>query len=123
MLFVWLYHKMIDRISLNFLWMPNEFLVSGDYRCFFFILFNSFILFLPLAKIRGGQLVGEIRELAQKVFQLAREEQDYQEALVDPPDEFLDPIMSTLMLGKAHLIFSDKARLSWRELDFPGEKV
>lgn len=42
-------------------------------------------------------MVGEITEFAQKVKQLEREERDNQEALVDPPDEFLDPIMSTLM--------------------------
>lgn len=44
--------------------------------------------------------MGEITEFAQKVKQLEREEKDYQEALSDPPDEFLDPIMSTLMTGK-----------------------
>lgn len=32
-----------------------------------------------------------------KVGQIDREEKETQEALADPPDEFLDPIMSTLM--------------------------
>lgn len=50
-----------------------------------------------VAKVRGGQLVGEITEFAQKVQQLEQEEKDNQELLIDPPDEFLDPIMSTLM--------------------------
>lgn len=50
-----------------------------------------------IVRIGGGQLVGEISDFAIKVSQLEREEKVNQEALADAPDEFLDPIMSTLM--------------------------
>lgn len=49
------------------------------------------------ARIGGGQLVGEIADFAVKVKQLELEEKENQKALEDAPDEFLDPIMSTLM--------------------------
>lgn len=43
-------------------------------------------------------MIGEIRDFALKVHQLDQEEKAHQEALTDAPDDFLDPIMSTLML-------------------------
>lgn len=51
-----------------------------------------------LVRIGGGQLIGEISDFALKVHRLEQEEKAHQEALTDAPDEFLDPIMSTLML-------------------------
>ncbi|XP_058062566.1 ubiquitin conjugation factor E4 A [Anopheles bellator] len=50
-----------------------------------------------LTRIGGGQLIGEIREFAQKVQRLEQQQKIDEEALIDPPDEFLDPIMSSLM--------------------------
>lgn len=49
------------------------------------------------ARIGGGQLVGEISDFAVKVKQMEQAEKENQKALEDAPDEFLDPIMSTLM--------------------------
>lgn len=43
-------------------------------------------------------MIGEINELSQKVLILEQQQKQDQEALVDAPDEFLDPIMSTLMI-------------------------
>lgn len=51
-----------------------------------------------LVKIGGGQLIGEIQEFAAKVLRLEQLEKVNQEALTDAPDDYLDPIMSTLML-------------------------
>lgn len=64
--------------------------------------------------------MGEITEFAQKVKQLEREERHYQEALTDPPDEFLDPIMSTLMTGKSthHRQFPWKTGFQLNETHF-----
>uniref|UniRef100_A0A336LVS4 Ubiquitin conjugation factor E4 A n=1 Tax=Culicoides sonorensis TaxID=179676 RepID=A0A336LVS4_CULSO len=50
-----------------------------------------------LVKIGGGNLITEILEFSEKVRKLAKQKKEDEEALVDPPDEFLDPIMSTLM--------------------------
>lgn len=41
--------------------------------------------------------MGEISDFAIKVSQLEREEKVNQEALVDAPEEFLDPITASLM--------------------------
>uniref|UniRef100_A0A1B0FYA7 Ubiquitin conjugation factor E4 A n=1 Tax=Phlebotomus papatasi TaxID=29031 RepID=A0A1B0FYA7_PHLPP len=51
-----------------------------------------------LIRIGGGQLIGEIQEFAAKVQRLDQQQKEDQEALADAPDEFLDPIMSTLMM-------------------------
>lgn len=57
-----------------------------------------FIFFIRIVRIGGGQLVGEISDFAVKVSQLEKQEIENQKALEDDaPDEFLDPIMSTLM--------------------------
>lgn len=42
--------------------------------------------------------MGEIADFALKVAQLEEQEKENQKALEDAPDEFLDPIMSTLMI-------------------------
>lgn len=55
------------------------------------------IFFIRIVRIGGGQLVGEISDFAVKVSQLEKQEIENQKALEDAPDEFLDPIMSTLM--------------------------
>lgn len=46
----------------------------------------------------GGGPIGEMREVAEKVDRLEKRQRADQEALTDPPDDFLDPIMSTLMM-------------------------
>ncbi|XP_052870320.1 ubiquitin conjugation factor E4 A [Anopheles cruzii] len=56
-----------------------------------------------LTRIGGGQLIGEIREFAQKVQRLEQQQKIDEEALIDPPDEFLDPIMSALMIDPVTL--------------------
>lgn len=43
-------------------------------------------------------MIGEIQEFAAKVQRLDQQQKEDQEALADAPDEFLDPIMSTLMM-------------------------
>lgn len=55
------------------------------------------ICFSITARVGGGQLITDIREFAIKVEQIEEQHKADQEALVDPPDEFMDPIMSTLM--------------------------
>uniref|UniRef100_A0AAG5CRW5 Ubiquitin conjugation factor E4 A n=1 Tax=Anopheles atroparvus TaxID=41427 RepID=A0AAG5CRW5_ANOAO len=50
-----------------------------------------------LTRIGGGQLIGEIQEFSQKVQRIEKQQKIDEEALIDPPDEFLDPIMSALM--------------------------
>lgn len=57
------------------------------------------------AKIGAGPLIPDITELAEKVEVLARQEEGNQEALADPPEDYLDPIMSTLMTGMKILRF------------------
>lgn len=51
-----------------------------------------------VARVGGGQLITDIREFSIKVEQIEKQHKEDQEALVDPPDEFMDPIMSTLMI-------------------------
>ncbi|XP_053685325.1 ubiquitin conjugation factor E4 A [Sabethes cyaneus] len=50
-----------------------------------------------LTRIGGGQLIGEIQELSARVQKLEAQQKIDEEALIDPPEEFLDPIMSSLM--------------------------
>lgn len=50
-----------------------------------------------LVRIGGGNLIGEIGEFAQKVRRLEIQQKQDEIAFADPPEEFLDPIMSTLM--------------------------
>lgn len=58
---------------------------------------------LHLVRIGGGLLIGELNEFALKVRRLEQLEKVHQEALTDAPDDFLDPIMSTLMLDPVTL--------------------
>lgn len=74
--------------------------------------FNEF-LFLShrvTARIGGGQLISEIRDLANKVSLEELQEKANQEVLADAPDDFLDPIMSTLMTDPV-ILPSSKVRV------------
>lgn len=50
-----------------------------------------------LVKIGGGDLIAEIMELSEKVQIVEQRQKLNDEALIDPPDDFLDPILSILM--------------------------
>uniref|UniRef100_T1PH45 Ubiquitin conjugation factor E4 A n=1 Tax=Musca domestica TaxID=7370 RepID=T1PH45_MUSDO len=50
-----------------------------------------------LIRIGGGQLIGEMAEFSDKVQRLEKQYKQEQEFMADAPDEYLDPIMSTLM--------------------------
>lgn len=50
-----------------------------------------------LVKIGGGDLIAEIIEFSDKVMKVEQLQKLNDEALVNPPDEFLDPILSILM--------------------------
>ncbi|XP_060534633.1 ubiquitin conjugation factor E4 A [Cylas formicarius] len=50
-----------------------------------------------LIRIGGGLLIGELKEVADKVAEKAKEYKASEEAMMEAPDHFLDPIMSTLM--------------------------
>nr|XP_021189831.2 ubiquitin conjugation factor E4 A [Helicoverpa armigera] len=51
-----------------------------------------------LARIGGGALIGSLREVATCVERFAVQRQRDEEILANAPEEFLDPIMSTLMM-------------------------
>lgn len=86
----------IGRIYIN-LQESNEFClaVSQDGRSYSHQLFEY--AENVLCQIGGGQLIGEIKEFSEKVARIEQQQKEDQEALIDPPDEFLDPIMSTIM--------------------------
>lgn len=50
-----------------------------------------------LVKIGGGDMIAEMIEFAAKVRTIDRQMKENDEALANPPDEFLDPILSILM--------------------------
>jgi len=50
-----------------------------------------------LIRVGGGPLLGELKEVADKVARKALEYKANEEAMTEAPDHFLDPIMSTLM--------------------------
>lgn len=50
-----------------------------------------------LIRIGGGQLIGEMAEFSEKVQRMEMQYKQEQEFIADAPDEYLDPIMSTLM--------------------------
>ncbi|XP_055912261.1 ubiquitin conjugation factor E4 A [Eupeodes corollae] len=50
-----------------------------------------------LIRICGGQLIGEMEEFAIKVKNIEQKYKADQEALTNVPDEYLDPIMSSIM--------------------------
>ncbi|CAG5046070.1 unnamed protein product [Parnassius apollo] len=51
-----------------------------------------------LVRIGGGGLISSLQEVANRVSVIAEQKQRDEEILANAPDEFLDPIMSTLML-------------------------
>lgn len=51
-----------------------------------------------LVRIGGGFLISTLREVAERVRLLAEQKQRDEEILANAPEEFLDPIMSTIML-------------------------
>lgn len=73
------------------------------------LLIEYFIL-SSTVRIGGGQLVGEMSDLAMKVSQVEQEEKANQEVLADAPDDYLDPIMSTLMIDPV-ILPSSKVRV------------
>jgi len=50
-----------------------------------------------LVRIGGGQLIGDLSEFAVKVARMGAQYKEEQELLADAPEEYLDPIISTLM--------------------------
>lgn len=50
-----------------------------------------------LVRIGGSPLIGELKEVADKVAQKALEHKANEEAMMEAPEHFLDPIMSTIM--------------------------
>lgn len=50
-----------------------------------------------LIRIGGGQLIGDMSEFAGKVKRMGDQYKEEQELLADAPEEYLDPIISTLM--------------------------
>lgn len=51
-----------------------------------------------LVRIGGVGILGDLDSFAKKVEQIAHQKKEEEENLADAPDEFLDPIMSTLMM-------------------------
>lgn len=49
-------------------------------------------------RIGGVGILGDLDNFAKKVELFALQKKEEEESLADAPDEFLDPIMSTLML-------------------------
>ncbi|CAB3221992.1 unnamed protein product [Arctia plantaginis] len=56
-----------------------------------------------LVRIGGGGLIGSLQEVASRVEILAVQRQRDEEILANAPEEFLDPIMSTLMMDPVTL--------------------
>lgn len=56
------------------------------------------IVNLFAVRIGGGSLIGSLQEFATRVAVIAEQRQRNEEILANAPEEFLDPIMSTLML-------------------------
>lgn len=54
-------------------------------------------LLFDLVRIGGAGILGDLYEFAQKVEQVAAMKREEDQILMGAPDEFLDPIMSTLM--------------------------
>uniref|UniRef100_A0A1Y1K3I1 Ubiquitin conjugation factor E4 A n=1 Tax=Photinus pyralis TaxID=7054 RepID=A0A1Y1K3I1_PHOPY len=50
-----------------------------------------------LVRIGGGTLIGELQDVSKKVERKAAEYKKHEIAVAEAPDQFLDPIMSTLM--------------------------
>lgn len=54
-------------------------------------------------RIGGGMYITDLQDVAAKVQKLADLQKEEEEMLADIPDEFLDPIMSTLMADPVQL--------------------
>ncbi|KAH8409884.1 hypothetical protein KR009_000296 [Drosophila setifemur] len=50
-----------------------------------------------LIRIGGGQLIGDMSEFSAKVMRMGAQYKEEQELLADAPEEYMDPIISTLM--------------------------
>ncbi|XP_075977885.1 ubiquitination factor E4A [Anticarsia gemmatalis] len=70
--------------------------VSDDGRSYSAQLFT--LAEAVLVRIGGGGLLGSLQEVASRVETLAVQRQRDEEILANAPEEFLDPIMSTLMM-------------------------
>ncbi|KPI94382.1 Ubiquitin conjugation factor E4 A [Papilio xuthus] len=70
--------------------------VSDDGRCYSPQLFSH--AETVLVRIGGGGLISSLQEVASRVAALAVQRRRDEELLANAPDDFLDPIMSTLML-------------------------
>ncbi|CAG9770952.1 unnamed protein product [Ceutorhynchus assimilis] len=70
--------------------------VSQDGRSYSPTLFN--LAEDVLVRVGGGNLLGELKDVAQKVARKAEEYKANEEAMAEAPEQFLDPIMSTLMM-------------------------
>ncbi|XP_014206273.1 ubiquitin conjugation factor E4 A isoform X2 [Copidosoma floridanum] len=70
--------------------------VSQDGRSYSSALFN--ITSDVLVRIGGGSILADLKLFAKRVENAALQKKEEEESLNDAPDEFLDPIMSTLML-------------------------
>lgn len=83
---VFMYFFRVDCLS-------NSLLINFIYLCF-----TEFYYFLQfLARIGGLGLIADLQSVAEEVKCLAKLQQKEDELLADVPDDFLDPIMSTLM--------------------------
>lgn len=67
-------------------------------------------------------MIGELQDVAQKVSRLASQNEEDEEMLGDAPEEFLDPIMSTLMIDPVILPSSKQIvdRTTIARYDFNG---
>ncbi|RDD45100.1 Ubiquitin conjugation factor E4 A [Trichoplax sp. H2] len=61
-----------------------------------------------LNKLARLDIVSEFKELHDKVTKFAAEKKEIEEAMPEPPEEFLDPIMNTLMVNPVILPTSGK---------------
>ncbi|XP_045772732.1 ubiquitin conjugation factor E4 A [Maniola jurtina] len=75
--------------------------VSDDGRSYSPTLFT--LAEAVLVRIGGGGLITSLQEVAARVSTLAEQRQRDEEILANAPEEFLDPIMSTLMLDPVTL--------------------
>ncbi|XP_045536745.1 ubiquitin conjugation factor E4 A [Papilio machaon] len=75
--------------------------VSDDGRCYSPQLFS--LAETVLVRIGGGGLISSLQEVAGRVAALAVQRRRDEELLANAPDDFLDPIMSTLMLDPVTL--------------------
>jgi ubiquitin conjugation factor E4 A len=51
-----------------------------------------------IVRIGGVGILNDLNMFAKKVHQTAMQKKEEEEILIDAPEEFLDPIMSTLMV-------------------------